>query len=341
MNGESNETNESSGINVKADLAPVLTATPTGIKYIFNLLIGKKHAEAERMLKLAEAQNAVDVKRILSGEATYDHSSQQLIITGVPSSQLLISERIRSDEVSNLIECSVQAAAYIEEKKGGDELGEVDGLEDFVSRWKSEARLISSESAQVIWGRVLAQEVNLPGSIGLRTLDVVKNISKVEASNFNEICKYVVFNKVVPDNKLGVPISDEMFSSVRDAGLIATFTPGLYRSSTWAKTRLSMSGMSELKVLYVQCGDMFVFIDEEELNSSKLDAPNYCYWELTSAGRELYKVVCMNMVVEIEDVLKVLSEEDKGFLRFARYTRYTNFEKREVDTGSIREVPVS
>lgn len=338
---ESNESNESSGINVKADLAPVLTATPTGIKYIFNLLLGKKHVEAERMLKLADAQNTVDVKKILSGEATYDHSSQQLITTGTPSSQLLISERIRSEEVSNLIECSVQAAAYIEESKGSDEVGEVDGLEDFVNRWKSEAKLISSEAAQAIWGRVLAQEVNLPGSISLRTLDVIKNVSKVEASNFNEICKYVVFDKVVPDNTLEAPISNEVFSSVRDAGLISNFTPGMYRSTTWPKTQLSMSDASKLKVLYVQCGDLFVFIDEDGLSSSKLDAPSFCYWELTSAGRELYKVVRMNMVVEIGDVLKVLYRKDNDFLKLAKYTRYTSVEERVVDTDSIKEVPAS
>lgn len=324
---------ESSGINIKADLAPVLSATPTGIKYVFNLLFGKKHVETERMLKLADAQNTVDVKKILSGEAFYDHSKQQLVEPlGVTNSLLLIAEKIKIDEVSNLIDCSVQAAAYIDGEQSTEAPEELD---DFINRWKNEAKLISSEAAQAIWGRVLAQEVNSPGSISLRTMDVIRNISKAEASNFNDICKYVVFDRLVVDNQQGNPISNQVFSSVRDAGLIADFTPGMYRGAKWSKTNLAISGTDEQSVYFVQYGDFFVFADEAELNAAGLEIPSYCYWELTMAGRELYKVVRETMKIEVLDVAKVLTKKDDLLIQYVKCYRYVSVDKNEVDASQI------
>ncbi|APO80190.1 DUF2806 domain-containing protein [Pseudomonas putida] len=330
------QSGESSGINVNADLAPVLTATPTGIKYIFNLLFGKKHAEAERMLKLAEAQNAVDVRKILSGEATYDHSNHKLTTANTGDPKLLVAEKVRIDEASNLIECSIQAAAYIEE---GPDAAKTEELEDFVNRWKNEAKFISSNAAQAIWGRVLAQEVSSPGSISLRTLDVIRNISKIEAINFNNICNYVAFDKVVIDNQKGKPVSNEVFASMRDAGLIANFTPGNYRASRWSKTNLEISENDVKPALYVRCGEFFIFIYEDELKSSKLDDPSFCYWELTMAGRELYKIVQKSMNAKIEDVAKAIFKSDEQYLSFANYTRYIDVEKNQVDTASITKIP--
>lgn len=323
---------ENGGISVKADLEPVMKAAPVGLRYIFNLLFGERHAEAERMLKLSNAQDAVDVKRIIAGEAYFDQSSQRLVEVDKQNYKRLIVDGNQEDGISNLIGCSMHAAEYIQEGDRGD--GAIE-LQDFINRWKNEAKLISSESAQAIWGRVLAQEVNSPGSISLRTIDVIKNLSQKEALSFNEVCKYVFFDKLVVDNKSDFPIAKEVFSSLRDAGLIATFTPGMYTSTPWPKTKLSVSGEEAQDVVFVRNNDLFVFIGENDLISSKYDVPKFNYWELTTAGRELYKVVCKNLSADIADAIKVFSRD---LMSKAKFTRYTNIDKHEVDSASIVNV---
>lgn len=332
---DNNEKPINIGIEIKADLEPVLTSTPAGIRYIFNLLFGRKHAEAERALKLTDAQNNIDIKRIMSGAASYDIASGRLVEKRAEEEnpRSLIARAMQEDEVSNLIDCSIQAASHISNQHSLDPPSD---LNDFINRWKSEAKLVSTEAAQAIWGRVLAEEINEPGSISLRTMDVIKNLSRTEATNFNKICKFVLFDTLVADNGEYSAITREEFSSVLDAGLIANFTPGMYRSSSWPETTMEKSSEVTLDVFYVRCGRMFIFVEKGQATGDHSTKPNFAYWELTKAGRELYKVVRDTLDVEIEEVVRSLFKGDDALVNRVQFTEYTNVDERQVDMASIR-----
>lgn len=337
MSDNDNLVNIKTDIEIKANLEPVINSTPAGIKYIFNLLFGRKHAEAERMLKLTDAQNSIDIKKILTGDASYDFSSGQLIDrkNEIQNPKALIAEKIQDEEVSNLISCSIHAAPYIKNQENFDAPSELD---EFVNRWKSEAKLISTETAQAIWGRVLAEEVNSPGSISLRTMDVIKNLSKDEATKFNKICKFVLFDYIVADNKDYSPITKEEFSSVRDAGLIINFTPGMYRGTDWPEIKLVKSNEISLDVFYVRCGHLFIFIEKEQPDSPQFKKPNFAYWELTKAGRELYKVIRDTIDIGVTDVAKSLFNANEDIASKLKYTTYTSVDKNQVDMNSIKNI---
>lgn len=320
---------------IKADLAPVITATPTGLKYVFNLLLGKKHAAAERMIKLADAQNAVDIKKIMSGDAVYDQESNRLVEVRTLSSKMLISEKIQEDEVTNLIECSMHAAAHIQDNEKPEFTG---ASEDFLSRWKSEAKHFSTDEARAIWGRLLAEEVNTPGSISLRTIDIVKNISKEEANHFNAACKYVLLGNYIVDNKQDSPITGKAFSAIRDAGLIESYTPGIYRGSKWLENKIQHSNGEMVDSYWVRSGDILIFVEKDVLQAAGFNPPKFTYWELTSAGRELYKVISSTMELSISDVLTGLSENLEDVIKLLKYTRYTDVENRKIDSDAIKGV---
>lgn len=322
-------TDESTGINIKADLDPVLAATPTGVRYIFNLLFGKKHIDAERMLKLANAQDSIDIKKIMSGEATYDHSTNKLVTSIQTNPRLVIAERIQHEETENLIECSIHAATYINENS--EDATHLDS-QDFINRWKNEAKLISTETAQKIWGRILAEEINAPGSISLRTLDIIKNLSKHEAESFNKACKYVIFEKVIIDNTENTPLSANEFTSIRDAGLIVSYTQGNYRSSKWSDLNLKLASGKTLDAAYIIIGKFFVFAEKADIDTSKL---SFTYWELTSAGRELYKVIFETLEVETKDIIELFSELDEHTLQNLKYTFVKN---NVIEENSIRNL---
>ena len=58
---------------------------------------------------------------------------------------------------------------------------------DWTTRFFRIAEDIPSEQMQMLWGKVLAGEVKRPGSYSLRTLDLLKNITKQEADLFVKV----------------------------------------------------------------------------------------------------------------------------------------------------------
>lgn len=59
--------------------------------------------------------------------------------------------------------------------------------EDWRTRFFDIAENISNSKMQELWGKVLAGEVAKPGNYGLRTLDVLRNLSQHEAQLFQKI----------------------------------------------------------------------------------------------------------------------------------------------------------
>lgn len=64
--------------------------------------------------------------------------------------------------------------------------------DDWINRLLKNAKEVNSETMQFIWGKILAGEVSKPGSFSLRTLEVIRNLSKEEAKAFQEILPFVV-----------------------------------------------------------------------------------------------------------------------------------------------------
>jgi len=59
--------------------------------------------------------------------------------------------------------------------------------EDWTTRFFKIAEDISNEEMQALWGRILAGEIKQPKSFSLRTLDLLRNLSKEEAEIFTKL----------------------------------------------------------------------------------------------------------------------------------------------------------
>ncbi len=66
--------------------------------------------------------------------------------------------------------------------------------EDWISRFFDYAEDISNEEMQELWSRILAGEIKKPKSYSLRTLDILRNISKDEAKVFLKFAKLSIFS---------------------------------------------------------------------------------------------------------------------------------------------------
>lgn len=186
MNDNQSPINVDVNISAKADLAPIIRATPKGFKYLSFLLFGKREANIERYIKLSKAQTDIDEKGIIEGKLIFNPKEETLLSTSQGLKQQIVGA-MQYEEVQNLIACSIKAAENI--KKGETEK---EPSQDFINRWRNDAKQIHSEELQNIWGQLMAEEINTPNSISLRTLDMVKNISKEEAEAFVFLLKYII-----------------------------------------------------------------------------------------------------------------------------------------------------
>lgn len=90
---------------------------------------------------------------------------------------------------TNLEEVLKQALIHVSEDE--NEVNDEPVDQDWFSRFTAIAENISDTNMRDLWSKILAGEVKRPGSLSLRTLDIIKNISQDEAIMFVEILPYV------------------------------------------------------------------------------------------------------------------------------------------------------
>lgn len=63
---------------------------------------------------------------------------------------------------------------------------------DWIMRFFDAVGNISNENLQLLWGKVLADEIEKTKSCSLRTLDMIRNMYSEEARTFSVLCRYVM-----------------------------------------------------------------------------------------------------------------------------------------------------
>ena len=64
--------------------------------------------------------------------------------------------------------------------------------EDWTTRFFKNAEEVSNEEMQAIWGKILAGEIKQPKSYSLRTLELIRNLSKNEADTFMKVANFAI-----------------------------------------------------------------------------------------------------------------------------------------------------
>ena len=181
-------------LDLKADATQAITNTsenlPKGFGKIWNALCGKHDADVQRYKMLTAVQTQKECELVFSGKADFiDGELVESAQQGNITAQILVNEQ--QQEMQNL---AGNVAVALEELKNtpDEEIsdGEVD--HDWFARWRREAKVIGNPELQVLWGKILAEEVREPDKISFRALDVIKNLTRKEAEIFCEVCRYTV-----------------------------------------------------------------------------------------------------------------------------------------------------
>ena len=143
---------------------------------------------------------------------------------------------------------------------------------------------ISDEELREIWGRVLAGEIKKPRSYSLRTMEILRNLTKEEASVVVKAASFNINNECVYKN---CPLSLTEKLLLQEIGLM--LDDGLGIEYQW-----DVEGKGKLSIVL---DENYLFILHND-NENPIDCHTEVY-KLSTAGREIFKLV--NIDKDIRD----------------------------------------
>ncbi|MEZ0484318.1 DUF2806 domain-containing protein [Fibrella aquatica] len=148
------------------------------------LLFMKK---AKREAEKARLMNAVELEKYLYTKAVdgFIQTDEGKHIMNAVGGSIIQQQLYKIGNLEAVIET---AAEQLSQEDTPVSEAPVDS--DWMARFFANAGEVSHEEMQKLWGRVLAGEIVKPGKFSLRTLEVLKNLSRKEAELINKVANY-------------------------------------------------------------------------------------------------------------------------------------------------------
>lgn len=167
---------------------------------------------------------------------------------------------------------------------------------DWFLRWRREVYSISNVDMQHIWAKLLANEIESPGYISLRTLDVIKNLSSNEVKIFTEASNYVILDKGILWNIITRHDIDGLIL-FNDSALLVD--AGLLQS-------LNLLGIVKISKFPVSLNLKNFKLNIKYMGGNNAPSVDLNCIKLTLAAQEIYKITEPAMPTE-EEIKKFVS----------------------------------
>ena len=200
-----------------------------------------------------------------------------------------VAERLREiEEVSHLV-----AIGAVAEKNASEQADPNAVDSDWRAAFLSNARKITSEQMQAFWGKVLADEMNAPGSFSVQTVNILAGMNPADAEMFARLCRFSVtmFHPLEGDRAmlLVFDLNDDVY---RRAGLTFEAIQDLESLGLVSEEAYGVGGSRQSEeartgsVAVFGYGSTRIFVHSQP--SQRVDLGNVVF---TRAGRELRRVV--------------------------------------------------
>ena len=264
--------------------------------------------EADSLRVLAEGQAAA--LQIISGaqaEARSTVMDQHSEFHGQLEIGETITQRIRFQEEkrhSNIAAAVVAAATEL----GDKEVPDHEPDHDWTARFFNEVQDVSSDDMRAIWAKVLAGEVEKPGSTSARTLTILKNLDRKSVRLFNTLCSICVSLRLDANVALdarvpsmgGQPgqnslqkygLSYDSLNMLNEYGLIIPDYNSYYPYTIPIGITVGVSGQERIRIPFTFQKRFWVLEPMPEFRQA--DEFRLSGVMLTQAGRELQSVVAV------------------------------------------------
>lgn len=242
----------------------------------------KKQAEADAYAderKLQTIRDNPDMEIVyIDGKLNARERTPEALAFRAQQRQIADSIR-REQNIENVLQFAANEITQI----GDEPVSDAPVDDDWITRFFDISKDISSEELQFIWGKILAGEIKHPGSFSLRTLDVIRNLSKKDAETFQKVASLAVIagssGFILSDRELlsHFKISYPDIALLDDCGLINS--GGLITASYTLSSSDAVSIHSK-QYLIKMSG-----VDTEPMKIS------FGVYSMTPAGIELLKII--------------------------------------------------
>jgi uncharacterized repeat protein (TIGR03899 family) len=117
-------------------------------------------------------------------------TQKPILIT--PSLEERTQDRLYFQEAKKQLNIENVTAFAAEELKNEQPVTDEPLDEDWTTRFFKIAEEVSNEEMQALWGKILAGEIKQPKSYSLRTLELIRNLSKSEADTFMKVANFAI-----------------------------------------------------------------------------------------------------------------------------------------------------
>lgn len=266
-----------------------------GVLYKPRAMRNEADAEAYKVVALAKAEaeaGIIKAESLATAEHQYEiiKSGGELDLLSRTKARLFAREL---ESQSNLEEIVEQAIKHLPRDVSKESVSD-----DWRRKFFIEAENVCDADLQMLWGKVLAGEVTSPGSYSLRTLEVLKHLSKNDAEIFRKACNLAFWKNFMVNYGTDINTTFKPYGFfyadlllLRDAGL-------LHHSDTLMKDFTDPTGVRVDAVL--ENNGILMHVKGEPLKNLQL--PGLIF---TKSGSELANLIEPNPNLEYLNAVAV------------------------------------
>jgi uncharacterized repeat protein (TIGR03899 family) len=243
-------------------------------------------------------------KLVISSPRELPSENQQTILINPPLEDRT-QERLNFQEAKKQLNIENVTAFAAEELKNEPPVTDEPLDEDWTTRFFRIAEDISNEEMQALWGKILAGEIKQPKTYSLRTLELIRNLSKKEADIFMKVAHFAI--KSGNDNYIFKTNNDKLLEKhnvqYNDIALLTEI--GLIQPGDFVSLQLFQQPNDSQSVFTY--GNIMM-LAKIKANTPTIQMPVNVF---TNAGNELLKLINFNPSMDyLTEVAKSIKNEN-------------------------------
>jgi len=225
-----------------------------------------------------------DEKIAISSPKEIPIETQQPLLIA-PSLEERTQDRISFQEAKKQLNIENVTSFAAEELRNEQPITDEPLDEDWTTRFFRIAEEVSNEEMQALWGKILAGEIKQPKSYSLRTLELIRNLSKKEADLFVKVATFAITSNNASFIFKGndKELSEEFNVTYSETAQLIEI--GLIQAGSFVNWE--MRPQTEDYQSVFTAGN-FVMVVNKKANSPLVQIPIHLY---THSGNELLKLV--------------------------------------------------
>lgn len=189
---------EADATSVANATADAITTVVKGAAKIIHAWAGPWMANQKRTAALIEAQMVRDCAAVKSGAMSF-RGGELLACDGFSSELEMCDQLHKLNHMADALRLKAAVDLAIAElrKINPKDISDEPLSQTFFNRWRREAEMIDDDYLRRWWARLLKEEVVESNRISAQTLDVVKDLSRVDCERFVDLCRGVVCDELI------------------------------------------------------------------------------------------------------------------------------------------------